>query len=597
MQAIEYRITPHKPTAHLYRVTCSVYSPSPQGQRFTLPAWIPGSYVLRDFARNIVSISADCDSTPVAITKFDNQTWECAPCQGQLTVTCEIYARDESVRAAYLDTRRGFFNGTSVFLRPDSHEDAPCTVHIDAPQTPVEGDWQIASTLPPVAVDDAGFGEYRADNYDQLIDHPVAMGQVDLVEFIAGGKPHGMALLGRHDADRERLAQDLAQVCDAQINLFGELPTEGYLFLAQVVGEGYGGLEHRDCSMLQVARNSLPSKAMDAHKRSDAYMNLLGLCSHEYFHLWNVKRIKPQAVAESDLTGEAHFRDLWAYEGVTSYYDDLSLVRAQLLTQESYLEKLASAATRLLNNPGRQRQSLADSSFDAWTKFYRPDENTPNAVVSYYGKGGLLALCLDLALRLTSEGDTSLDTVMRTAWSRYGRVEVPMPDGGLEQLCVEHGGAEFADFFDRFVRDTQELPLSELLSAFAVRCECVVKEENTGLAASSVLGLGLRLAANSGEARVQHVLDNSAAQAAGLSPGDVLVAINGLRVTSATLPAKLKRLAGSNDNELHFFRADELLTTTLDVIELQPDTWRFSFDEQAEQAAVQRRHAWLSALV
>ncbi len=597
MHATEYSLEPWKPAAHLYRVSCSVAQPNPGGQRFTLPAWIPGSYLIRDFAHQIVAITAECNAAPVAVTKCDNQTWECAPCAGRLTVTCEIYARDESVRAAYLDTRRGFFNGTSVFLRPDGYADAPCNVHIAPPQTPVEGQWQIASTLRPVAVDAAGFGDYQAENYAQLIDHPVAMGEVDLVEFSAGGKPHGIALLGRHDADRERLAQDLARVCDTQVRLFGELPVEGYLFLAQVVGEGYGGLEHRDCSMLQVARNSLPAPGAQTDELPDAYMNLLGLCSHEYFHLWNVKRIQPQAVAESDLTREAYFRDLWAYEGVTSYYDDLALVRARLLSQEGYLKKLASAATRLQQTPGRRRQTLADSSFDAWTKFYRPDENTPNAVVSYYGKGGLLCLCLDLALRLASQGDLSLDVLMQKAWAQYGRPEIPVPDGGLEQLCIELGGDELEDFFSRYVHATDELPLAELLAEFGVGCEQVLSDEKEGATPSAITAQGLRLVANASEVRLQYVLDNSAAQAAGLSPGDVLVAINGLRITSANLPARLKRLAGTGKQDLQFFRGDELLSTHLDIVEPQTDSWRFSLDETAPQRAIRRRESWLSGVV
>ena len=336
MQTIEYRIQPARPAAHLFHVGCTLAHPAPQGQRFCLPAWIPGSYLIRDFARHIVTISAFCNGEPVSIKKCDKQTWECAPCEGSLTVICEIYARDESVRAAFLDRYRAFFNGTSVFLRPEGGENWPCEVHIEPPLEAVEGDWKLATTLPPVAVDNAGFGEYHADNYNHLIDHPVVMGNIDLVEFYAAGKPHGLALLGRHDGDRDRLAQDLAKVCSVHANMFGELPLDAYLFLAQIVGEGYGGLEHRDCSLLQVARNSLPAAASPTKTRSDAYMNFLGLCSHEYFHLWNVKRIQPRAVAESDLINEAHFRDLWAYEGVTSYYDDLALARAGLLSPGDY---------------------------------------------------------------------------------------------------------------------------------------------------------------------------------------------------------------------------------------------------------------------
>lgn len=594
MQTIEYSISPHNPAAHHFRMTCTLAQPQAQGQVFSLPAWIPGSYVIRDFAKQVLTISAECNGQPVGVEKLDKQTWQCEACDGPLQVTYDVYARDESVRAAFLDRRRGFFNGTSVFLSPDGCADLPCTLNIAPPPKSVEGDWSVVTTLPSVFVDHAGYGDYRAENYAQLIDHPVAMGQVDLVEFEVAGKYHGMALLGRHDADRKRLAADLTRVCSEHIHMFGEMPAPGYLFLAQIVGSGYGGLEHRDCSVLQVARNSLPVPGAPEEPRPEDYVNMLGLCSHEYFHLWNVKRIRPQAVAESDLRSEAHFRDLWAYEGVTSYYDELALVRAGLTPPENYLRKLARDASRLAQTPGRHKQSLADSSFDAWTKFYRPDENTPNAVVSYYGKGGLVALCLDLTLRLQSEGALNLDYMMQMAWQRYGHNETLVPDGGLQALCQEAAGPQLQAFFDRYVHATEDPPYAELLPQFGVVCEKVVPSSNAAGAAPEIAALGLRLATGTSELRLQYVLDASAAQAAGLSPQDVLVAINGLRVTHGNLTARLKRCRNGEKVELQFFRDDELLSTTLKISAPIADTWQFTLDTHASDAALHRRKAWLA---
>lgn len=593
MPSIEYSITPLRPEAHVFRVVCSLEQPAADGQRFSLPAWIPGSYLVRDFARHVISVSAQCEGEALTVTKTGKQTWACEPCAGRLEISCDIHAHDTSVRAAYLDTRRGFFNGTSVFLRPENTRDWPCRVTIGPPPEPQGTTWQVASTLVPVDVNDNGFGAYQASSYDDLIDHPVAMGEVELLDFFVQGKPHGIALLGRHDADGARLTRDLEQVCTQHARLFGELPVEGYLFLAQVTGEGYGGLEHRDCCVLQVARNSLPAPGTTVDKRPDEYLNMLGLCSHEYFHLWNVKRIRPRAVAESDLLQEAHFRDLWAYEGVTSYYDDLALVRADILAAETYLENIARLTTRLEQSPGRLHQSLADSSFDAWTKFYKPDANSPNSIVSYYGKGAIVALCLDLNLRRSSRNRLSLDQVMQQAWARFGSPDIPVPDGGLERLVVEMGGPAFAEFFERYVHGTEDPPLTTLLSEFAVTCRRMPADEAGKDPALKLAALGVRLEASTSEARVKNVIENTNAQTAGLSPGDVLVAIDGLRVTPANLPTRLERIPPGVHATLQFFREDELLSTELEIPRRRSRPWRFSLNADAPEAALRRRKAWL----
>lgn len=584
---IDYRLEPSEPRAHRFTVTCTVPRPDPEGQAFSLPAWIPGSYVIRDFARSLQGVHAESGGSPVAVSRRGKQTWVCAPCSGPLTVRYQVHALDTSVRAAYLDHRRGFFNGTSVFLRPHGHEAAACRVRI-APPVDVPGTWRIATTLPAVDTDAAGFGMYAAPDYAELIDHPVAMGAaVEHVEFDLDGVPHAFVLLGEAACNRERLAADLAAVCRAQAAVFGELPMSRYLFLAQLGGSGYGGLEHRDCSVLSVPRDALP--AGDDDRRGDAYLNLLGLCSHEYFHLWNVKRIRPQAVADSDLAAEAHFEDLWAYEGVTSYYDDLALVRAGLLSPTAYLERLARSATRLERTPGRRRQSMAESSFDAWTKFYRPDANTPNAVVSYYGKGALVSLCLDLRLRAASGGEISLDTVMGEAWRRHGRTGSPVPEHGLEALAAEISGLDLSDFFARHVHGVEDPPLAEMLTAFGVQAE---RRASSDPADATQAALGLRLAG--GEIpRVLHVLDGGPAQAAGLCPEDRLVALAGLTVTAENLPARLRPYPAGVTLPLYLLRGEEMLGVDLTVPAPSEDTWRFKFVSDAGPEALARRHAWL----
>lgn len=584
---IQYRLEPSEPRAHRFTVSCTVPRPDPEGQVFSLPAWIPGSYVIRDFARNLQGLSAEAGGTPVAVTRRDKQTWVCAPCAGPLTVRYRAHALDTSVRAAYLDHRRGLCNGTSVFLRPHGHESVSCRIDI-APPAGVSGKWRVATTLPELDIDREGFGAYIAADYAELVDHPVAMGEaVERVEFEVEGVPHAFVLLGDAVFDRARLAADLAAVCGAQAAFFGELPVARYLFLAQLGGGGYGGLEHRDCSVLSLPRHALP--VGDSDRRDEAYLNLLALCSHEYFHLWNVKRIRPQSVADSDLAAETHFEDLWAYEGVTAYCDELALVRAGILSPDAYLKRLARVATRLERTPGRRHQSLAESSFDAWTKFYRPDANTLNAVVSYYNKGALVSLCLDLKLRMASGGEVDLGTVMRAAWRRYGKTGTPVPEHGLADLAAEVSGLDLEDFFVRYVHGTEDPPFAEMLAVFGVHCERRPAGD-PGEAAQSALGL--RLAAGD-SGRVLHVLDDGPAQAAGVCPDDRLVALAGLAVNADTLASRLRPHPVGTTLPLHVLRGEELLCLDVAVAPSPADTWYMALAAGVEEEALVRRRSWL----
>jgi predicted metalloprotease with PDZ domain len=589
VNSLHYRIIPSQPQAHVFGVSCTLPEPDPAGQVFSLPAWAPGSYLIREFARHVTRFEAEAGGQPVSAHKLDKSSWQCAPCAGPLTVRYDVYAWDDSVRAAWLDGTRGFFNGCTVFVQARGREHLPVTVEI-CPPSGIDGDgWRVATTLRREGAPEWGFGRYAAADYADLIDHPVEMGRFDVIEFEAGGVPHQMVLSGRHRADTARLAADLRRLCEEQIGLFsGPAPMARYLFLTRVVKKGYGGLEHRDSSALICAREDLP--VPDDAALSRGYRGFLGLCSHEYFHLWNVKRIQPRAFAESDLRREAYTEDLWAYEGVTSYYDELALIRAGLLDLNGYCDLVAEAATRLWRTPGRLRQSLAQSSFDAWTKFYRPDENTPNAVVSYYNKGALVALCLDLRLRLESDGRCDLDQVMRALWRRYGQTGVAVPERALEALAEELSGLDLADFFERMVRGTDDPLLAELLPAFGIEARLCPAP---GGSARAAVNLGLRLALSGALPLVQHVLDGSPAQAAGLSAGDVLVAFDGLRVEGQELDRLLGAYAPGDRVRMHAFRRDELMAFEVQLAARADDTWLLRPQTDADPAALARRKAWL----
>ncbi len=579
MFSIIYEITPSSPEAHLFDVSCTVKNPAPEGQVFRMPAWIPGSYMIRDFARNVVNMTAVSDGRELALTKLDKQTWQCAPCTGELRLEYRVYAWDLSVRSAHLDTTHGFFNGTSVFVAVDGQEQQPCRVIINPPPGNRYLHWRVATALQP---DQAGlwqFGSYQAQDYDELIDHPVEMGDFALVSFEVGQVPHDLVVTGRQNGDLQRIAADLQRICEHHLALFGELPPmRRYLFLVMCVGDGYGGLEHRASCSLLCSRADLPAR----HETgvSEGYRRFLGLCSHEYFHTWNVKQIKPQQFMPYRLERESYTGLLWAFEGITSYYDDLALVRCGLISVQDYLELLGQTITRLLRTPGRRLQTVVESSFDAWTKFYKQDENAANAIVSYYVKGALIACALDLTIRSRTAGKKSLDDVMRALWHRYGRPQRGIPETGLETEIGEITGLDLSAFFQQALHGTEDLALQPLLQEFGVMLHlrpCSGAQDKGGKPAETdtrqdSVDFGARVSTTGERVKILSVISEGAAEQAGLAAGDEIVAIDGIRVTTAGFEAAVRRYPVGAEIEVTLFRRDELMRFSLTLQRAQPDT-------------------------
>jgi len=593
--SIYYAIRPADPAAHLFHVICRVEHPDPEGQLFMLPAWIPGSYMIREFARNIVRISALAGSRKVSIQKLDKHTWRAAPVKGALEVACEVYAWDLSVRAAHLDETHGFFNGSSVFLLPIGHEHAPCTVDVLPPAGERYAGWKVATGLTPArATRRHGFGTYQASSYDELIDCPVELGEFELGRFDVLGVPHEVAITGRVPRlDMKRLTSDLARVCEEQIRLFEPrtrtAPFARYTFMALAVGDGYGGLEHRNSTALTCKRDDLPFVGLkDA---TEGYRSFLGLASHEYFHSWNVKRIRPAAFVRYDLTQENYTRLLWAFEGFTSYYDDLMLVRAGLLTTEQYLDTVAKTMTTVLQRTSRLKQSVADSSFDAWIKYYRQDENAPNSVVSYYQKGSLVALALDLSIRAASGGKRSLDDVMRLLWQRWkkgGARYAGVDEDEIVAAAEEATGLSLAPLFEEWTEGTRDPDFARLLKPFGIDYT-----QRPAVDSPSFALLGVRTAAAGTDCRISHVFDGTPAQTAGLSGNDVLLALDGLRATPSNLDKLLTRYMPGDTIEVHAFRRDELMRFAVKLSSNPPSRFALAIDAKAPAAAVSLRARWL----
>ena len=594
-QAIRYTILPKDLAAHLYAVTVTVDMPEPAGQVFALPAWIPGSYMIREFARHIVRINATAGGVALPLVKRDKHSWQAAPCTEPITVTYEVYAWDLSVRAAHLDQTHGFFNGASVFLQVEGAQHLPHEVEIRNSTDPACASWRVATALPRLKARRYSFGSYLAADYDELIDHPVETGNFALATFTAHGVPHDIVITGQvPNLDLPRLCADLKKICEAQIALFEprtkKAPMERYVFMTLAVGDGYGGLEHRASTALICARADLPVKGQP--RLTDGYRTFLGLCSHEYFHTWNVKRIKPAAFAPYRLDAETYTPLLWLFEGFTSYYDDLILVRSGVIEQAAYFSLLGKTVDGVLRGAGRSKQSVAESSFDAWVKYYRQDENAPNAMVSYYTKGSLVGLAFDLTIRAETHGRRSLDDVMRALWTRYGR-DFYLPDGArgvtgaeVEAVFEEVSGLNLQHQFATWVHGTDDLPLATLLARFGV----TLTDERLHDKAS----LGARAVREGADSRLANVYEGGAAHQAGLSANDILVAIDGLRVTATNLDALLGRYRVNDTVQVHVFRRDELMTFALRL--LADTATKTVFSTQARPAAASRlRDAWLKS--
>ncbi len=599
--AIHYTIKPSHPEAHLFTITCHIDKPAPQGQQFQLPNWIPGSYMIRDFAKNIISFKAmDTNGNQLKHKKRDKSCWQIEPCQSALTIQYEVYAWDLSVRSAHLDTTHGFFNGTSTFLAVVGQEQNSCTVEIQKPDGKHYDNWRVATSLESLETAQYSFGLYQANDYDDLIDHPVEMGTFDIGTFFINNIQHDIVLTGKHRADISRLCEDLKVICQTHVNFFSELPTiKHYLFLTMVVGEGYGGLEHRSSTSLLCSRNDLPIKDQE---QTSEYRNFLGLCSHEYFHTWNVKRIKPEVYTPYNLSKEVYTEQLWAFEGITSYYDELALVRSKVITEEQYLQMLGKTITRVLRGNGRFKQSVAESSFDTWTRFYKQDESAPNNIVSYYAKGSLIALGLDFTIRKATNNKKSLDDVMHVLWSNYGKKGIGVPERMIETIASEIAGKDLSNFFVDFLYGTKDLPLADYFNYVGIVLHSYVSDsvDNTGGVKNKtvteddkVTSIGARVVSHPLGAKLSHVFDNGNAQKAGLSAGDIVIAVDNIQVTKSSFEKTVLSYPPDSNILIHAFRRDELMLFSLQTAISPKDTFYLEVTDSQNKQIFNNRKQWL----
>ncbi len=532
---------------HVFSVRLHISGDYADGVTLFMPNWIAGSYMLRDFARHIVRIRAFNDwEQELKLTPTSQYSWKIDAFISGMTVEYEVFAHDNSVRAAFLDSDTGFFNATSVCLCVEQLAHAPHLLTFEAPQ---HQSWEVATQLKHVNGTPArAFGDYLAQNYDELADTPVRMGNLTWLEFIVEGVPHTVAISGEvPHLNTVQLRADMFKICSEHLNLFRpktnlnnapdeiqsfslvhpliNAPFESYLFLIDARATGYGGLEHRASTALLASRDSLPQAIDSDSTRRKAYLEFLGLISHEYFHSWNVKRIKPASFIPYNLTQPANTNLLWFFEGVTSYYDDLMLLRAGILDETQYLELLDNHLKSVMNHSGAKLQSVVQAGHYAWTKYYQPTENSLNATVSYYTKGALIALCLDLFIRHNSQHEYSLDDVMRALWHDFGRNFYSQPteqQRGIKLADIQkyvnryaHASADHLLYVALF--STQALPLNLLFLSHGWHVKYTHPKTSQ---------LGASVKKTDAGWLLERVATNSIAERASLAPQDVLVALN-----------------------------------------------------------------------
>lgn len=525
---------------HLIHVTLRfVADPT---QVLSLPTWIPGSYLIREFSKHIESVRAyDEEGRLLEIQKFEKNKWRLFNTDHELiTVEYDVYAYDLSVRGAYVDQTRLYVNPACACLGLEGQEDKAVEVELFLPDELKH--FQLATGMASKSLVKGRF-TLKAKNYAELIDAPFELAEQTRFSFEANGIPHEFVVSGKHAMNAARMQQDIEKICATEISMFGSAPFSNYTFMTMATANSYGGLEHPNSTSLISPREDLP-KANEPEEPSEDYQRFLGLCSHEYFHSWLVKFIRPENFVNYDLNKEGYTSLLWIFEGFTSYYDDLILLRSGVISQASYIKLLKTQIDRYLQNPGRFVQSVSESSFDAWVKFYRQDENSNNAGTSYYNKGCLVALCLDLGLRLRG---SSLDALMRKLYENAQK-GIQVHERTIVELCNELTGDNWIEQINHLINTTDELPLDQLFPEFGL---------SYSLKNDKSLPLGLKLVEKPEGVLVQSARRDGAAAQAGLSAHDVIIAIDGLKATMK-LVEKYAKQEGSYS--ILAFRRDELMS-------------------------------------
>ena len=578
---LRYRVAMPEPSSHEFHVTLDI--PALRDRPvldLVFPAWTPGSYMVRDFSRHVYDLQITSKAHALACERLDKSRWRVQTGGRPVRVSYRVFAFEQSVRTSFLDQDRAFLSGSSLFFLVQGEELRPCLLDVE----PQEG-WRINTALPAVR---GASHRFRAAGYDELVDHPVEIGKHRLYAFRQGGTRFEVTIAGPTNADVARLLAHLRRIVDATSALFGGFPFDRYLFIIHALPERGGGLEHASACTLDIA-----GMAFEDEK---GYQRFDELCAHEFFHAWNVKRIRDRVLGPFDYTAENYTRLLWFHEGFTEYMQAIILLRAGLLTPEHYLRDLGEDWAKYAGRPGRNVTPLSELSFEAWIKQYKPAENYANRAVSYYEKGKWAALLLDLMLRQATDGRRGLPHVFRRLWQSHGRRGRPITVQDIRAAAKSVGRASLGRYFSRFVDGTAELPVPSWLRQAGVsvkaRSPAQAELEDRVKARRQQAWAGLSFASG-GAAVVKNVVPDSPAWQAGLTFRDEIVAINDHRVDGSTVARRLADCAPGQTATIAFFRQQILRTTTLRLVRTPERKWTFAIDPAASPTRRRMRAAWL----
>lgn len=590
---LSYTLAFPQPHTHLYEVTFNIGNVTGAQLDLQMPSWTPGSYLLREFARNVQDFAARDDANqPLRWQKVDKATWrvETGATEGKpkrISASYRVYANELTVRTSHLDAAHAYFNGASVFMYVRDQINQPLKLKINAP-----AGWRVTT---PLALAPGADGYYAAPNYDILVDSPTEVGTHNLLEFTARGKTHRIAIWGEANYDAARLQEDFARIVEAGAQIFGGVPYDHYTFIIHIQPGIGGGLEHLNSTTCQATPRAFATRT--------GYVGFLGLISHEYFHLWNVKRIRPRALGPFDYQTENYTRALWVSEGITDYYGNQLLRRAGLMTTEEYLAEMARSISTYEATPGRLVQTAESASFDAWIKHYRPDENSVNTALSYYLRGDLLGMLLDIEIRTRTKGTKTLDDVMRLLNEKYALPKPGFTDVELQTAFEQVAGGDLTDFFNRYVSGNQEIDFNAWFNQLGLQLTKGY-QNNTPYAESKTDKpgtLGMRTRAQGDRVIVANVPAGLPAYQGGVNANDELVAIDGRRIDASNtgergdmLPPALNAVRAGQRVTLTVFRRERLLNIELTAAVKPFDRYTIAELKEAPDGQKALRKAWLS---
>ena len=572
---IEYTVSLPSPQTQTVEIECRLFDLKGETLELKMPVWRPGKYEVLDPAGTLYAFEAfNGAGKELRFSKTDKSTWRVdLDGSGEVVVSYTIYANSLSDRTRHVDDTHAFLSGSAVFVYSPLRRSWPLKVRLDVPES-----WEVATGLRSSPGESNVF---LAESYDTLVDSPFEIGKQTKHHFMAGGRPHEIVVWGEARYDEAQLVNDFKRIVENQITIWGDVPYDRYVFLLHL-GPGFrGGTEHINSTIMQASREQLE----DPKK----YKAFLGLVSHEFFHTWNIKQIRPSGLSPYQYQAENYTPLLWLVEGTTSYYDDLTLFRSGLLEQKEYLERLSKTIDAFRKTPGRLVQSLAESSFDAWIKFTHPTPHSPNTTVSFYSKGALVSLLLDLYIREQSKGQTSMDELMRRLYQAFPLGDSGYTEGDLQRLVTDLTGNDARAFFDSFVSGLSPLDLERALLNVGLKLDLKVQEEATANRDSdSVAYLGLRLKGNT----VSTVLSDGPAYEAGIMAGDEILSIDSRRLAAGTLENRMEELEPGQSIEVALFRRDQLRMISTQLDARPRGKWTVTPDENATPEGKRAFERW-----